>query len=404
MTAITKTTRDSDGTLTTLTYEMPSQTTPFIPGHTSGDSLTEMPSSCSLSVYCRSLSYYAYSMNTAAHNPHPLEGQHCLGVQANPGGGEVVGYNEQCWPENYFALFDNEWGDLNGAPRTRDEGSASTVAFPGDQCLAGWTTACTTTITADGLLMPRRRRRRGAEGALADEFPQAWCCPPGKWSCATATGDGDEQAPQRLCSSVLTGTDSTKVWMSWDPAYYTYTPDGTTSRYFEAYTWPADVPAESDPEHAATVFRKVFPLVLTSSGSESGDVSRPGAGGGELADAGEVPAVSDVETTAELGIPVTFRETDAVTTPGPPVLQGRAHVPLAIGEDGLAARCAVAGLLGAAVATAAVSLLGFGILHRRRNRDRRCRAAAAAAAAVGDGVAKGPFEDEKCGVGMGVQG
>ncbi|KAF3059881.1 hypothetical protein GL218_04923 [Daldinia childiae] len=99
MTAITKTTRGPDGTQSTLTYHLPPQTTPFAPSQSQA-----MPSSCSFSVYCRSLSYYVYSMNTAAHDPHPLEGQHCLAVQ-DLASDRRVGYNAECWPENYFCAI-----------------------------------------------------------------------------------------------------------------------------------------------------------------------------------------------------------------------------------------------------------------------------------------------------------
>ncbi|KAI1413544.1 hypothetical protein F5Y13DRAFT_198376 [Hypoxylon sp. FL1857] len=374
MTEVTSATQGSDGITTTNTYTMPAQTTPFVPPLSSGDSrtdTTDMPESCSLSVYCRSLSYYAYSMSTAAHDPHPLDGQHCLAVQPTPAYGQQVGYNQGCWPENYFSLFNNEWGDLNGAPRTRNEGSYSTAAFPGGHCLAGWTTACTTTITGDD----------SASGKPA-EYPQAWCCPPGQWTCATATGAGDEQAPQRLCQSFLTGTTSTSIWMYWDPPFDSFTPEGSTSGLFEAYTWTADVPGESDLSHAATVFRKVFPLVLSSAS---------GRGSG-LEEVIPMTLAAAREREKESGRPITVSDivTKTVTTTVASLQRRHGSEPsLLLDKQAVTSKCLLAGLLGAAVAMAMMSLLGLVMLYRRGRRDRRCRKIVAAS------LIKGPFEDGK---------
>ncbi|KAI1378369.1 hypothetical protein F4677DRAFT_392738 [Hypoxylon crocopeplum] len=346
MTAITKTTRGIDGSETALTYHMPAQTTPFAGPHDQRDPGSEMPPSCSLSVFCRGLSYYVYSMNTAAGVQHPLQGQHCLAVQTldGPGPGPRVGYDEHCWPENYFALFANEWGDLNGAPRTAAEGDASTVAFPGDRCLAGWTTACTTTISGGG--------------GDADLYPQAWCCPPGQWTCATATGEGDRQAPQRLCQSAMTGSTDTDVWMYWDPAFYTLTPDGSTTTLFEAYTWKAGVTGEPEAALAATVFRKVFPLALSS---------EPGLVGQGDETAAAVFTVTEIVTAtaeARAGLQKRFPESSLW---------------LPLGDSAVVSRYAVASLLGAAIVSTMVLLLGFALLYRARRNRMRLEATAIAA-------------------------
>ncbi|KAI1808740.1 hypothetical protein F4811DRAFT_559123 [Daldinia bambusicola] len=468
MTAITKTTRGPDGSQSTLTYRLPPQTTPFAPSYAQqqqGDTTAapSMPPSCSLSVFCRGLSYYVYSLNTAARDAHPLAGQRCLAVQelaastgAGAGGGggkgardgaekgigdnkgaenedgngdwdgggggggegddgaKRVGYNEDCWPENYFALFDNEWGELNGAPRSGNEGSASTAAFPGDRCLAGWTVACTTTVTAGegGGREKRNESRNGIRngnwnerngtfqgpgaGAGVELYPQAWCCPPGQWTCATATADGDRQAPQRLCQSYLTGTAPTPIWMYWDPAFDTVVPEGSTSSPFEAYTWTADVPAESDPALAATVFRKVFPLVLGSSSSAGTGTGNPdlGAdnsssssssssdGGGDSSESDSTTEPSVITVTRVITLEPMPQTTTSIfataerngrrgmesgTETGPlPPLQlppSRKHV--------LTSRCLVSVLLGAAFLTAVISFVGFALLYRLRRRNRR---------------------------------
>ncbi|XXG96657.1 NAD-dependent glutamate dehydrogenase [Hypoxylon texense] len=378
MTAIIRSSRGADGVMTTLTYELPSQTTPFAPSRQPGDEGTGAPSQCAISVFCRTLSYAAYSSHTAAHRPHPLEGQLCMGVQptslADSGGSwDGVGFEETCWPTNYFALFDDEWGILTGAPppaaaRTRgDRGDVPTAAFPGDRCLAGWTTACTTTVTA------------GAS-PLQAYYPQAWCCPPGRWSCATATADYDDLAPQRLCRSLLlvdpnspnTNTDTdtdtdaqgssssssstvpgTEIWMTWDPPYLLSTRragggggggGGTGDGWDEMYTWKASVPGETDPAHAATVFRKVFPLALSSGG---------GGGGTGRADGAETGAASPA--------------TAATATPGLAV-GGRRSLFEDDSQQLLLSRGVVASFLGAMVATIAMSLVGFGLWRRSKRR------------------------------------
>ncbi|KAI0851693.1 hypothetical protein F5Y00DRAFT_215425 [Daldinia vernicosa] len=385
MTAITKTTRGPDGTQSTLTYRLPPQTTPFAPSQSQA-----MPSSCSFSVYCRSLSYYVYSMNTAAHDAHPLEGQHCLAVQdltSEP----RVGYNAECWPENYFALFDNEWGELNGAPRSGNEGSASTAAFPGDKCLAGWTVACTTTITAGGGDIDDNHRinknavhNNGSDngnGNAGNErapelYPQAWCCPPGQWTCATATAPGDRQAPQRLCQSYLTGSTSTDIWMYWDPEFDTEVPDGSTSSLLEAYTWTADVPGEPDPAHAATVFRKVFPLVLSSSSAGAGTSEE------ESAAAVVVVTVTDIVTLEPTpGMP----SAAAAAARDKRIIEPVTGLLLPPGGHMLTSRCLAAVLLGAAFATAVMSFFGFALLYReKRRRERRYRKGSSSVFATAD--------------------
>ncbi|KAI1468274.1 uncharacterized protein F4812DRAFT_470897 [Daldinia caldariorum] len=508
MTAITKTTRGPDGSQSTLTYHLPPQTTPFAPPpqqqqQQGATSITTMPPSCSLSVFCRGLSYYVYSLNTAARDAHPLAGQRCLAVQElaasteagggagagrwngagkgtrvedgnwDGGDGDVakrVGYNEDCWPENYFALFDNEWGELNGAPRSGNEGSASTAAFPGDRCLAGWTVACTTTITAGDGGGRDRGRGRGMRGDVGvgvgwgknrngsengnrngaadgnerngsfqavgvgvgeeedvELYPQAWCCPPGQWTCATATADGDRQAPQRLCQSYLTGSAPTPIWMYWDPAFDTVVPDGSTSSPFEAYTWTADVPAESDPALAATVFRKVFPLVLGSGGGGSDSNAGTGTGTGNpglgadssSSDGGGGDSSSDSDKVTEEPPTITVTrvitldpmpqttssfamaernrrwgiESESSTGTGPlppPVLSSLPSSPP--GKHVLTPRCLASVLLGAAFLTAVISFVGFALLYRLRRRNSRRKGYRVVSSAIPP-AAKAPLEE-----------
>ncbi|KAK6839883.1 hypothetical protein PG989_015751 [Apiospora arundinis] len=208
----------------TTTDGLPTQITPF--------SFNAPGDPCRLSVYCPFLSYYVY-----AKRPHQLAQQICRGVQTGGEFGTRLAHREECYPSGYFStIFPADDGPVYPDEDQTNEGDRSTLAYPGTACLSGWTTACTTTLNHEGAL-----------------FPQAWCCPPGGWSCATRTGISDRVAPQRLCQSPL--STSTTIWMTWDPAY--------TLSGEDQYTWIATITNE-EPQNAATVFHKVFPLQLTA--------------------------------------------------------------------------------------------------------------------------------------------
>ncbi|KAK8102579.1 hypothetical protein PG984_015725 [Apiospora sp. TS-2023a] len=202
---------------------LPTQVTPF--------SFNAPGDPCHLSVYCPYLTYLAYSKSHTA-----LRSNKCLGIQTGGVFGTALTHQEKCFPSGYFTIFPNEYDPLYISNPITDEGDRSTLAYPGTACLAGWTTACTTTLTHQD-----------------SPYPQAWCCPSGGWSCATETDASDKAAPQRLCQSSL--SESTTIWMTWDPPYSLM---GT-----EIYTWTAEITSEK-PQDAATVFHKVFPLQLTT--------------------------------------------------------------------------------------------------------------------------------------------
>lgn len=207
------------------TISLPPQITPFI-----------YPTSmrmCALSVYCPEMSAVDYSMISATHG-HPLAGENCLAIEAT--NYTQAGHNPRCYPGGYFTLFPDEWRELNMMGAASNEGDRSTAAYSGGAAILGWTVACTTTITHRGSLL----------------YPQAWYCPPGVWACATSTAVSDAAAPQRLCRSVV--TDSTAIWMSWDPPL-------TYVSGVELYTWHVQATAE-EPQYAATVYHKVFPVYM----------------------------------------------------------------------------------------------------------------------------------------------
>ncbi|KAI2631982.1 hypothetical protein GGR54DRAFT_11371 [Hypoxylon sp. NC1633] len=204
---------------------LPPQITPFTP---------PADVDCSVSVYCKYLTYEVYTMFD-----HELSGLGCQGVNViGPG---MLAYETRCFPDGYFTIFDNLYEEIRQIPGTPTEGpGSSTLAYPGTACLSGWTTACTTTLTNNG-------------GA----YPQAWCCPPGSWTCAANehTGlDTVQLIPGRYCASVLTG--ATDIYMTWDPPF-------TAQGGSEYYTWPVEVTSEPS-EYAATVYHRVFPLLLTA--------------------------------------------------------------------------------------------------------------------------------------------
>lgn len=228
---------------------LPTQVTPFsshVPGYP-----------CYLSIYCPFLTYWNY-----ISTPNALRGQQCLGVYSGGEFGAVLTQRQECYPSGYFTIFPDEYKSMIPVDAKPNEGDRSTLAYPGTACLSGWTTACTTTLTHQGF-----------------PYSQAWCCPSGGWSCATETGISDEAAPQRLCQSPLSEEDN--IWMTFDPAY--------THSGSEDYTWTAHI-TSVEPQNAATVFHKVFPLQLTtrvepSIGGQGTTPSEPAGNGNDTSGA-----------------------------------------------------------------------------------------------------------------------
>lgn len=200
---------------------LPPQTTPFV--YTGPD--------CTPYVYCAGLTSVSYSSPG-----QQIGGAPCFGVHTvpNPRAPLVpfMGYNNQCFPGNFYELFgDQRKQAVYDWPHGTQEGARSTLAYPGTVCPWLWTTACTKTLTHEGL-----------------HYPQAWCCPPGKWNCASELGGPAD--PQRLCRSVV--SELTEVWMSFDPAF-TLRLNGD-----ETYTWHAQVAGVGE------VYHRVFPLSLST--------------------------------------------------------------------------------------------------------------------------------------------
>ncbi|XXG97108.1 hypothetical protein Hte_003403 [Hypoxylon texense] len=149
--------------------------------------------------------------------------------------GLYLGYKEPCFPEGYATLFDNNSKFDHATPPPPEK---VTMAYPGTACLSDWTTACTSLVTYG-----------------TESYPQAWCCPSGSWQCATDSG--------RWCASVM--TESTTIWMTWDPAF-------TDQSGNEWYTWTAEI-GSAPSDSAPTVYRHVFPLSLTTGGGGGGMTS-----------------------------------------------------------------------------------------------------------------------------------
>ncbi|KAI0378460.1 hypothetical protein F5Y04DRAFT_291040 [Hypomontagnella monticulosa] len=209
----------------------PPQTTPFTPPHSAD---------CTMSVLCEHLTYSNY-----ADGNQSLSGMSCQAV--NRLGRREVGTQTACFPEGYLTIFKSTSETHSGTKSTKilptESPGSLTLAYPGSACISGWTTACTTTITARG-----------------SKDPQTWCCPPGSWTCASqqphiaafSLHSSQEEAAVtgRYCASVM--TEATEIWMSWDPPM-TLSDDGMY------HTWTASVTAEPT-QSAATVFHPVFPL------------------------------------------------------------------------------------------------------------------------------------------------
>ncbi|KAI1083864.1 hypothetical protein F5B20DRAFT_525678 [Whalleya microplaca] len=206
---------------------LPPQTTPYI--------VPSNPEVCHLSVYCKQVSQVLYtSIDTL------LSGQVCQavhGMTAPNGALTGVGHITSCYPDGYFSVFDDLYDELWYAPTEPYEGASSTLAYPGTACMSDWTTACTTTVTHEGSL-----------------FTQAWCCPHGSWQCTDRQRDRQSGFLGRHCISRL--TESTPIWITWDPPY-------SGSGDDEYYTWTV-IATSTAYEHAASVYHKVFPLQWTA--------------------------------------------------------------------------------------------------------------------------------------------
>ncbi|KAI0025274.1 hypothetical protein F4780DRAFT_792874 [Xylariomycetidae sp. FL0641] len=269
---------------------LPPQTTPFAAPVSDG---------CALSVYCKGLSQIAYTHSyTDAGRPNPLSGQQCEAVITSTGIGTTLTRNPECFPAGYFTLFPDElaYADADAdAPPPADAGDLAAAAYPpGGVCMAGWTTACTTTVSAR---------------------PQAWCCPPGQWACAADDPEDDAAAAavsrRRRCVSTL--QQETSIYMTWDPPFT----DATGS---EHYTWVQGVTAQPDPALAPTVYHPVFPLALALPGGPARGRGRrrprprprqqEGLHHHELAGG---PTITDDDDTATTLEPTPFLTDDTVT-------------------------------------------------------------------------------------------
>ncbi|KAI2634276.1 hypothetical protein GGS26DRAFT_590119 [Hypomontagnella submonticulosa] len=220
---------------------LPPQTTPFTPSP---------DVDCTMSVLCEDLTYSNY-----ADGSQSLSGMPCQAL--NKLGRRELGTQTACFPEGYISLFapltsEIYTGTDSGIPSVTKSPESLTLAYPGSACISGWTTACTTTVAAEG-----------------SEYPQAWCCPPGSWTCATEQprvagvsreDPGEGAATGRYCASAM--TEPSEIWMSWDPPV-TLSDDGSYK------SWTASVTAEPL-ESAATVFHPVFPLQLTANNGIDG--------------------------------------------------------------------------------------------------------------------------------------
>ncbi|KAI1376158.1 hypothetical protein F4677DRAFT_420464 [Hypoxylon crocopeplum] len=226
----------------TTGLSLPPQITPYTP---------PPDVDCAISVYCKFLTYWYY-----VGGKHQLSGMGCAAVNSLEVG--VLGYRTECFPEGYYTIFDNLLEEIRLIPGTPTEsGDSSTLAYPGTACVSGWTVACTVTLK-DSI----------------DTYTQAWCCPPGSWSCALTEHQGlgaDRPITGRHCSSLM--TESTDIYMTWDPPYV----DGGDSQDY--YTWTVGVTSEPT-EYAATIYQRVFPLQWTAGASNAPGVQPSAFDGG----------------------------------------------------------------------------------------------------------------------------
>ncbi|KAK4449034.1 hypothetical protein QBC34DRAFT_463614 [Podospora aff. communis PSN243] len=199
------------------TFTLPPQTTPFA------------PSATALAAGCNPRSRSVFCFTTAGQL---IPGYACDLVDRI----DVNSYeylNNNCYPPHY---------DLINQLGTDDR----TLAWPGTACPAGYTPACTTTIT----LSNPSAKPTPYTGTLT----QTWCCPAaansndGAWVCT----DRDQLVPtSRLCLSLAAPSSAKRIWFSADPALAATARSGGN---------PAYTTSAVGPQMSIRVIRAAFPL------------------------------------------------------------------------------------------------------------------------------------------------
>ncbi|KAK1760046.1 hypothetical protein QBC47DRAFT_76 [Echria macrotheca] len=193
-------------------FTLPPQTTPFAPAATAA------------AAACNSRSRSVFCFATAGQ----LSRGYACDLVDSINTSEYQYLNAACYPPHYDLVNHGE-PDLD-----------RTLAYPGTACPAGFTPACTTTLT---LAEPTAK-----PDAYSATLTQTWCCPRpattgsgNDWVCT----DRDQLAPtSRLCMSLVAANTKANVWLS-----------AAGTRGTPAYTTSA-----VGPEMSVRVLRAAFPL------------------------------------------------------------------------------------------------------------------------------------------------
>ncbi|ORY67745.1 uncharacterized protein BCR38DRAFT_407689 [Pseudomassariella vexata] len=180
----------------TSTFTLPPQTTPFVQPTTVWG--------CTGAVYCPSTTVSA--------------GQECYHVDFM-GTTWFDNLVTSCYPSGYSDIFFKA-----GTYDPHDPEDISTVALPGTECVEGWTTACTRTLS----------------GFDDTNYVQIHCCPPGAWTCAPQNG-------RRDCTSSL--STFTEIW----------TDANGEAGLFQS----SPLSALGEEEVPLTIYHPVYPLQVT---------------------------------------------------------------------------------------------------------------------------------------------
>ena len=145
-----------------------------------------------------------------------------------------------------------------------------TVAYPGTACPAGFTPACTTTLT---LTNPSAK-----PSPYTGTLTQTWCCPRGNndddnaWVC-TDRDQFPQQPTSRLCVNVIAGSAPTNVWFSAGSTTVTAPSARSTVTTTSSVGGSSYTTSAVGPDMSIRVLRAAFPL-----GEVSQDVLRGLAG------------------------------------------------------------------------------------------------------------------------------
>lgn len=368
---------------TDVIISLPAQTTPFTPPG---------GGNCDLYVYCPGLEHHSWTAGRQS-----LSGQHCEAVHlsvvgttttaraggktktndASPLPTPTLLYKPECYPAGYFDVFPALRLGPDGVAANPSDAQLPgptdpTLAYPGTACISGWTTACMATMAA---AQGGDDKPEVSGAGTTTAHAQAWCCPPGSWTCEAPRLVLDPVSTMdtgRRCISTL--AERTQVWMRWDPPYRQTDDSGGV---VVASRLPAEVTVstaadDGDPADGASVYHFAFPLIPTvseiphfSSGSDSNSDSDSDSGSDYAEALTTKIATATATATATLKI-TALSQLPSAPVPPTSSMPAEQLPPPPPPPAGLSRGAMAGAAVGAAGATAALGALALWLFLRYR--------------------------------------